>query len=95
VFQIGHHLTFSVQDNSGIYRWHGDGQGKFLWQAGGGNGEQFGGVIIGSQDEYYTAEGEYPDLYWSIDFITVIDAKGNVRRDEFEASEADFVCVTE
>lgn len=95
VTQVGHHLYFKVWDTSGTYTWHGEGQGRFMLQAGGGNGNHFGGVIMGVQEEYYYADGDYPDLWWFIDFSTVIDAKGNVRRDEFAVSEADFVCIME
>jgi hypothetical protein len=60
-----------------------------------GNGDHQGGVAMYFQEEYYSAQGDYPDLYWKLDFALVVDAKGNPRVYREEVSEAEFVCVSD
>ena len=88
-------LTYDIEAWDGAYRWLGRGRGKFMEQGGGGNGDHQGYVIMGDQEEYYSAQGEYPDLYWEIHFAFVVDANGNPRIFRYTESEAAFVCVSD
>jgi hypothetical protein len=88
-------ITYDVEAGNGAYHWLGRGRGKFMEQGGGGNGDHQGGVAMYFQEEYYSAQGDYPDLYWKLDFALVVDAKGNPRVYREEVSEADFVCVSD